>query len=407
LITRLIDFGRAETSDELCGLGINDPRIRDGFGRCVLLGDKAWRDEAATISEYELRNLIRGVILLARNIGWFGGGMSPVIPLFWEYARRFPKTEPPLTRWIAENRNNENEPFKGYPAARSVAEYNAMRQAATGIRNSETPSTRDNAVASNEKLEGAARRPRPPRVDADGRAYGGSQMLLQAYVNSHQPEIDRAISTALGLPATRLRWLSPVPPKFKEFRDGEFLKQLELQHLTSELRSFWPASGPRWDGLATANKNGKRVIVLVEAKSYPREVRGGGCKASDKNGARKMIEKSLKETADFIGVDINPLWTGALYQYANRLAHAVFLKKHNVDAVMVNVCFANEDHPARRTSVETWTAAFDSLKQEVGFHGSHPSWLAEVILPAVDRMSDAMFIELLASQPNVSSPVIK
>src|SRR5687768_11298584 len=102
------------------------------------------------------------------------------------------------------------------------------------------------------------------RVDSAGRAYAGSQLQLQLYVNRRRADVDHAITKALSLPSAPLIWVSPLEnAAFKEFKDAAFLKELGLTELSAPLRSFWPKSGPRWDGLARVDAS--RTIVLVEA----------------------------------------------------------------------------------------------------------------------------------------------
>jgi hypothetical protein len=123
-------------------------------------------------------------------------------------------------------------------------------------------------------------KPSKKRVDSLGRAYAGSQLQLQIYVNRRRAELDDAITQALGLPSSPLTWVSPIEDKgFKEYQDTMFLKKLGLEYLIPQLRAFWPKSGPRWDGLARADSSS--TVILIEAKNYPGEVRGRGCKAVD------------------------------------------------------------------------------------------------------------------------------
>jgi hypothetical protein len=230
------------------------------------------------------------------------------------------------------------------------------------------------------------------RVDEAGRAYAGSQLQLQIYVNRRRQEIDRAIISALRLGQRQLEWVSPLEARgFKEYHDDEFLRQLGCEYLSGDLREFWPASGPRWDGLAMAPLVAARPVILVEAKSYPREVLGGGCKATDEVRAvkaRTRIANALKATAAYLGVTDpdhvadDSHWMGPLYQYANRLAHAVFLRKQGLDAYMVNVCFTDDPH--RPTTEAEWQKVCTSLTGQLGLP-YRPDWLADVTLPARDR----------------------
>jgi hypothetical protein len=219
------------------------------------------------------------------------------------------------------------------------------------------------------------------RVDDQGRAFAGSQLQLQLYVNRRPGELERAIRTALRLPECTFDWRSPLErDRFKEYKDRAFLSAIGRADLSAELREFWPTSGPRWDGLAVLQMPNKEAVLLVEAKNYPAEVRGGGCKATDKVNARKRITAAFAWAAPVLGASVNDRWMGSLYQYANRLAHAAFLRRHGVDAYMVNVCFYDDPHLARRTSEQEWRKAAGDLKVEVGLVGVGPTWLGDVFL---------------------------
>jgi hypothetical protein len=233
----------------------------------------------------------------------------------------------------------------------------------------------------------------PKRVDGHGCAYAGSQLQLQLYVNRRTSELERAIRDALKLPECEFHWRSPIESNgYKEFKDAAFLEELALGELIPELRRFWPASGPRWDGLARITMASTQGVLLVEAKNYPAEVRGGGCKASDANGARTRIRAALDAAAASLGVATSEHWMGSLYQYANRLAHVAFLREHGITAFLVNVCFFNDPVRSRRTSEAAWRKSALNLKKEIGFAKASPVWLTDVFLPAQDRA------ELLAQE---------
>jgi hypothetical protein len=208
---------------------------------------------------------------------------------------------------------------------------------------------------------------------------------MQLYVNRYPTHLDSAIKAASGL-SGQLQWVSPIRADgYKEYKDAAFLRELGLTRLAIPLCQFWPASGPRWDGLARVDNSDPLVVVLIEAKNYPREVRGGGCKAAETNGARRQIKEALQVAGAELGIQDTNGWMGPLYQYANRLAHVAFLRRHGVEAFMINVCFYGDPHPARNTSEQAWRDAADDLKKEIGFAGATPSWLADVFLPAADK----------------------
>ncbi len=138
------------------------------------------------------------------------------------------------------------------------------------------------------------------RVDELGRAFAGSQLQVQIYVNCRQKELSRALLNALPSLASlspRVRWVSPREKKgFVEYKDAEFLRAVGLGHLAPKLKEFWPFRGPNWDALAFVEVEmspGGRGVVLVEAKSHPSEIYGGGCQASSPKSLR-MIETALQ-----------------------------------------------------------------------------------------------------------------
>ncbi len=238
-----------------------------------------------------------------------------------------------------------------------------------------------------------ARRVRGKRQDDLGRAFAGSQMCLQVWVNRRQADFSRRLLRALGITDSdaRVEWKSPLegrlPTKkaFKEYKDGAFLAQLELDAHRSELANFWPAGGPVWDGLAVVRRSEMPdLFVLIEAKSYPGEVLGSGCVATP-NSERK-IKCALDETATWLGVARPESWMKALYQSANRIAHVYFLRqKLGLDGVMVNVCFTNDESIGRPTSVEAWESAKRQFRESLELEGVATPWLVDLVLEAPRR----------------------
>jgi hypothetical protein len=61
------------------------------------------------------------------------------------------------------------------------------------------------------------------RVDDDGRAYAGSQLQIQIYVNRHSEELSQKVLQGLPDLASlhpRLNWVSPLEKDdFKEYQD--------------------------------------------------------------------------------------------------------------------------------------------------------------------------------------------
>lgn len=224
------------------------------------------------------------------------------------------------------------------------------------------------------------------RRDEQGRAYAGSQLQIQLWTNCRESTLSAAVCEVLHLPANSVvKWVSPRPPKFREFKDGAFLRALGLGAWRTTLSQFWPKGGPVWDGLAIIGvPDGTKTYVLVEAKSYPQEVQGSGCQAELGTSSHKLIGESLDATANWLGVNPTREWLGSLYQSANRIAHIYFLRERaGVDARMLNVCF--EADPHRATTRDEWTTAHIAFKESLGVDSTSMPWLAELHLQAGTR----------------------
>lgn len=225
-----------------------------------------------------------------------------------------------------------------------------------------------------------------PRADSNGRAYKGSQLQVQVYVNRRQAELDAAIAAAcFAGRSPRIRWASPIEiDRFRECRGGQALDLLGLARYQRTLEQFWPRHGHVWDALAETSFSDANspAYVLVEAKSYPREHYGRGCKATDLS-SRRTIEKALAAAKNTLGADARVDWMGKLYQYANRLAFVNFLRANcGLDAKLVNLCFLDDPH--RPTTLGQWRKAESDLFSDLGLSG-RPAYVATVYLPARSR----------------------
>ena len=193
------------------------------------------------------------------------------------------------------------------------------------------------------------------RVNESGRAFAGSQRQIQTFVNDHPFELSDAVSRCLSLdPAiVKIEWVSPLKVLgYMEYRDGDFLRALGMERLTTALREFWPSGGPCWDALGKIILNeGRLGCILIEAKSHVNEIYGNGCGAS--GASLQQIQGALNRTKKWIGVVSDADWTGKLYQSANRYAHLYFLRViGGIDAYLVNVYFIAD--PRSPTSIQDW-----------------------------------------------------
>jgi hypothetical protein len=228
------------------------------------------------------------------------------------------------------------------------------------------------------------------RVDNFGMAYAGSQLQIQIYVNRRVKELSQKIIQ--GLPSLnslsfRLDWVSPLEKeKFAEYQESAFLKAFGFENLTGALRSFWPRGGPVWDALASIEirrDTNQRGILLVEAKSHPPEIYGGGMRAKARESKEK-IGRALDRTKKWLGVSPDMDWTDPLYQSANRMAHHYFFHESaHIPSCLVNIYFLNDPHSP--TDYAEWQRALMEVKKDFGIYATVVPYMADIFLEARDR----------------------
>jgi hypothetical protein len=214
------------------------------------------------------------------------------------------------------------------------------------------------------------------RVDANGAAFKGSQFQFQNYVNRYRKEIDSELKSVFNDPSLQIDWRSPLASdSYREYQDGSFLHRLDLSQYIADLSLFWPKGGPVWDGLALAYGSRGACYLLFEAKSHLPELESH-CAASPKS--RKRIEAALGEARELLRCTSTSDWLSPYYQYANRLAHFLWLRGR-VPTFLVNVYFV--DDPYRPTSTSQWQNGLKTMKEQLGLstniEGSY-----ELFLPA-------------------------
>ena len=227
------------------------------------------------------------------------------------------------------------------------------------------------------------------RTDDRGAAYAGSQLQTQLYVNKRTEQLDETIRVALPeLGDASFDWRSPLADDhYAEYWDAAFLRKLGLDDHVEALAAFWPGrGGPHWDALAVVSRPASTApgVLLAEGKSYPDEMlKGTGLGATDPASVR-MIETALGWTQGLLGLPLDlRAWRGPLYQNANRLAHASWLRSRGVEAWVVHLLFTDDPHGP--TSKSEWEQALSQADAALGLAGTPVPVSGHVFLPAGSR----------------------
>jgi hypothetical protein len=217
------------------------------------------------------------------------------------------------------------------------------------------------------------------RVPQSAGTKGSLRWIQELLAQSPSP-IEVAVRTELQIdPNAVVEWRSPrADDQHAEYRDGDFLVKLGLDRLSNDLEEFWPTRGPQWDALAVAS-DGK--VILVEAKAHVAELRSD-CTAGEQS--RVKINASLDAAKQHFGAEKSTDWTTGYYQYANRLAHLMFLRQRGIDAHLVFIYFLNDRDVRGPASATGWADAIDDCHVTLGLpsHSEIPG-LHSVFVDAV------------------------
>lgn len=238
---------------------------------------------------------------------------------------------------------------------------------------------------------------------ADGWACYGSKLQTQLYVNLRSEELSESVLTALPTLASRrprLRWVAPLKrTDFYEPQDVAMLEALGLKRLAPALAKFWPNGGPVWDALAICEfQDGSTGALLGEGKNYPREMYSGGTQAG-KSGSdrakrnREQIEGAVEWAQVRLGLALNTKrWlepldpkrpSSSLFQTANRLTYALWLRSQGVETWFCHLLFLGDrlHHPTTR---ETWEVALKRANLDLGIGGVEIPFVGHAFLDALD-----------------------
>lgn len=194
----------------------------------------------------------------------------------------------------------------------------------------------------------------------------GSQKWIQDIINDCPEVLNACIQDKIAsLTGRKICWISPLKQDdYAEYRNTAFLKNINLEALSAELRQFWPKNGPQWDALGKTSDG--KAFFLVEAKANVPEL-VSFCGAKDKESL-KTITASLAETQGWLNCrEPRVDWKCGFYQYANRLAHLYFLREKapKEGSYLVFLYFV-EDSSHIPTSRDAWNSALKLQKKLMG-----------------------------------------
>lgn len=187
----------------------------------------------------------------------------------------------------------------------------------------------------------------------------GSLKWLQRAIE-HRPELIQPRQ----LP--EIEWRSPLRSDgFSEYRDASFLERIDCGSLSEQLSNFWPNRGPQWDALGVFNDG----VVLVEAKAHINEFFSSPSQAGE--ASLSKIRKSLASVADDLGSSSGNDWHRLYFQYANRIAHLSFLRRHGVNAHLILIGFLGDEDRSGPIHEEAWRVAYQGADYTLGLKKPH------------------------------------
>jgi len=181
-------------------------------------------------------------------------------------------------------------------------------------------------------------------------------------------------------------WMPKRIQMDKEAELNDFLKYNFSPELQEKITAWWlhvDATTPNWDLISTCLINGKRGILLVEAKAHSGELDN---ESHGKELRRDSSENSIRNHIK-IGVaineangEINKTISGVsisrdhCYQLSNRVAHAWWLADHGIPVVLLYLGFLNvkdmQDGQRRIFKThEDWETCFMNHSGQIGVDG--------------------------------------
>ena len=178
-----------------------------------------------------------------------------------------------------------------------------------------------------------------------GYGYGSEWQLLRM-LGHHRVYFFQELKKQIGLSSdSEIHWLdygydNSMISGDKEYKKREFFKAIP-EIFTPEVMAefekddFGKILNQNWDGIFWVDK----TVYLVEAKAHTKEIKSK-CEATSKTSISE-IDNCFVETRNAFNISSANDWKKTYYQMANRIAFLYLLKKHNIEARLVNIYFVD------------------------------------------------------------------
>lgn len=179
-----------------------------------------------------------------------------------------------------------------------------------------------------------------------GYGYGSEWQLLRM-LGHHRVYFFHELKKQLGLSSdSEIHWLdygfdnNNMISGDKEYKKREFFEAIP-EIFTPEVMAefgkddFGKILNQNWDGIFWIDK----TVYLVEAKAHTEEIESD-CEATSKTSISK-IDSCFEKTRKSFNISSTNDWKKKYYQMANRIAFLYLLKKHNIEARLVNIYFVD------------------------------------------------------------------
>jgi len=135
------------------------------------------------------------------------------------------------------------------------------------------------------------------------------------------------------------------------------------------LSTLWPRGEPQWDALGRAASG---EVVLVEAKAHINELFSPATGAIAESSIA-LIQSSLREVQQALGVVDGFDWSKQFYQYALRLAWEYWLDGLNASPTkLVFVYFVGDADVSGPATAAEWRPGIEAVHSALGLTVSRP-----------------------------------